>query len=210
MQIRTDAHAIQLDFNEVIRVLMLALEIDPAARSAVQARVRQLQRMGLSKRSGGRAYERFTYGLVELATLATAFRLMAAFVLPIVAVRFLTERWADFVPALVSGVAHIDGADQPNVGETDSGPLVAIEGVALSRLGQKAATDSRYDGPLGRIDRHAGSAILDDVFGTAMVGGVVIDTRTYMAGLISALAALDFVSTAQIADEIDRLRFSIL
>ncbi|CAN5598402.1 hypothetical protein BH10PSE14_BH10PSE14_35220 [soil metagenome] len=210
MQNRTDAHAIQLDFNEAIRILMLALEIDPAARSAVQARVRQLQRMGLSKRPEGRAYERFTYGLLELATLATAFRLMAAFVLPIVAVRLLTERWADFVPALVSGVADADVEYEWGAGETDQGPLIAIEGVSLSRLGQKTATDSRYDGPLGRIDRHAGNAMMDDVFGATMVGGVVIDTRSYMVGLAGNLAALDFVSTAQIADEIDRLRFSVL
>ena len=210
MQYRTDAHAIQLDFNEAIRVLMLALEIDPAARSAVQARVRQLQRMGMSKRSAGRAYERFTYGLVELAMIATAFRLMAAFVLPIVAVRLLSERWADFVPALVSGVGHADADGLLTVEEADDGPLIAIEGVALSRLGQKTATDSRYDGPLGRVDRHAASAILDDVFGSTMVGGVVIDTRTYMVGLTGNLAALEFVSTAQIADEIDRLRFSAL
>jgi uncharacterized protein YfeS len=43
-----------------------------------------------------------------------------------------------------------------------------------------------------------------------MTEGVVIDTRSFMSRLIEELRGLDYVSEAQIADEVDRLRFSAL
>lgn len=107
--------------------------------------------MGLPKREGGRTYERFSYGLPELARLSMAFRMMSAFMLPIVAVRYRTERLPDIVPGLIAALDEGDTRDRWDSGPAARLPIVAIEGVALSRLGQKAASDSRYDGALGKV-----------------------------------------------------------
>lgn len=188
---------------------MCALGQPEEARSAFQARIRQLQRIGLLKKPDGKAYERFTYGLVELAALATAFRLMAAFMLPSLAVRYLTERWGDFVPALLGGLGGELAGDRWG-DDTYTERYIAIEGVALARLGQKGANDTRYDGPLGLVVAYVGEATLDRVSETGVPQGVVVATRGYMTALVSELRKLDFLSSEQIADEIDRLRFSAL
>ncbi|WBH15823.1 hypothetical protein [Sphingomonas radiodurans] len=208
MATQDDTPAILLDFSEALRVLMSALGMEGVTRSAFQSRVRQLQRMGLLSREEGRTYERFSYGLLELARMAIAFRMMSAFMLPSVAVRYATERWAEIVPSLIGG---LDEADARNRWSGDSArhtPVLAIEGVALSRLGQKAASDSRYDGPLGRVIAHSGETDLIGVLTTTMTEGVVIDTRSFMSRLVGELRRLDYVSEAQVANEVDRLRFS--
>jgi hypothetical protein len=204
---RAQPPAIRLTYEEATTLLMEALEQPDGARSAFQARIRQLQRIGLLKDTGGKAYARFTYGLVELAILATAFRLMAAFMLPVVAVRHLDERWAEFVPALLSGMGDY-GRSRWDQDTPCAGPFVAIEGTALSRLGQKGASDTRYDGPLGAIRCIGASDHVETVWKAAAAQGVLIDTRTYIAPLVAKLAELETVSSRQLADEIDRLRFS--
>lgn len=207
MSRRTQSPAIRLGYEEATTLLMEALGQSEGARSAFQARIRQLQRIGLLKKPDGKAYERFSYGLVELAVLATAFRLMAAFMLPIVAVRHLNERWADFVPALLSGMGE-QGSSRWDSDPPSAAPFVAIEGTALARLGQKGASDTRYDGPLGAIHCVAASDHVDTVWKAAAAQGVLVDARTYMAPLVTKLAGLEMVSSRQLADEIDRLRFS--
>lgn len=210
MATQSNPPAIRLDFSEALRVLMVALGMEGVTRSAFQSRVRQLQRMGLLKRGEGRTYERFSYGLPELARMAIAFRMMSAFMLPSVAVRYATERWADIVPALIGGLDEADARDRWSGARATHTPVLVIEGVALSRLGQKAASDSRYDGPLGRVIAHAGETGLIGVLAATMNEGVVIDTRSFMSRLVGELRGLDYVSDAQIADEVDRLRFSAL
>lgn len=210
MATQTDPPAIRLDFSEALRVLMVALGMEGVTRSAFQSRVRQLQRMGLLKRGEGRTYERFSYGLPELARMAIAFRMMSAFMLPSVAVRYATERWADIVPALIGGLNEADAQDRWSADPPPPTPVLAIEGVALSRLGQKAASDSRYDGPLGRVVAVAGATELTSVLASIMTKGAVIDTRSFMPRLLQEVRDLDYVSDAQIADEVDRLRFSAL
>lgn len=187
---------------------MEALEQPESARSAFQARIRQLQRIGLQKKPDSKAYERLSYGLVELAALATAFRLMAAFMLPIVAVRYVTECWADFLPGLVAGLGPDHGSSRWDEGQPFDASFVAIEGVALARLGQKAAGDTRYDGPLGQVSCHPENDVLGALWSETTPQGILFDTRPYMSALIAKLATLDTVSEEQLADEIDRLRFS--
>lgn len=89
-------------------------------------------------------------------------------------------------------------------------PMLAIEGVALSRLGQKAASDSRYDGPLGKVLAAAENAELASVLGETMTDGVMIDARSFMPTLIHEVRTLEYVSDEQIADDVDRLRFTAL
>ena len=72
--------------------------------------------------------------------LATAFQLMSAFVLPSIAVRLLTERWADFAPALLAGinddVAQRRWSEEP----APRRPFLMVEGVrtraARRQIGQ--------------------------------------------------------------------------
>lgn len=210
MQAQADPPAVRLEFSEAVRILMVALGVEPTARSAFISRVRQLQRMGLLKREGGRTYERFSYGLPELARLAMAFRMMSAFMLPIVAVRYLTERWSDIVPGLIAALDEDDALDRWGSEPPARVPMLAIEGVALSRLGQKAASDSRYDGPLGKVLAAAENAELASVLGETMTDGVMIDARSFMPTLIHEVRTLEYVSDEQIADDVDRLRFTAL
>ena len=205
---RAQPQAIRLGYEEATTLLMEALEQPEGARSAFQARIRQLQRIGLLKKPNGKAYERFSYGLVGLAALATAFRLMAAFILPIVAVRHINERWADFVPALLSGIGEQGRSRWDHT--PPAGRFVAIEGTALARLGQKGASDTRYDGPLGAIRCIGDSDPVETIWNASAAQGVLIDTRAYMAPLVAKLGDLETVSSRQLADEIDRLRFSHL
>jgi hypothetical protein len=207
---RVQPPAIRLGYEEATTLLMEALVQPESARSAFQARIRQLQRIGLLKKPDSKAYERFSYGLVELAALATAFRLMAAFMLPIVAVRYVSERWADFLPALVAGLGSDYAHSRWDEGQPFDVSFVAIEGVALARLGQKAASDTRYDGPLGQVSCHPDNDALGKLWSETTPQGILVDTRPYMAALIAKLAAVETVSDEQIADEIDRLRFSAL
>lgn len=210
METQADPPAIRLDFSEALRILMAALGMEGVTRSAFQSRVRQLLRMGLLKRGEGRTYERFSYGVPELARLAVTFRMMSAFMLPNVAVRYATERWGDIVPALIGALDEADAKSRWSNDQLPRTPVLAIEGVALSRLGQKTATDSRYDGPLGRVIAHAGDADLTRVLAGTMTEGVVIDARSFMPRLVQEVRRLDYVSDAQVEDELDRLRFSAL
>ena len=209
MALNRNEASIRLSYGAAIDVLMQTLDTDAEARSAFAARVRQLQRVGLCKPTG--SYNRFTYGLVELAAIATAFQMMSAFMLPIVAVRFLNERWSIFVPPLVAGTGDAMGRAfwrERDVPQPDT-PIIFMEGVALSRLGQKSASDSRYDGPLGKTMALSPGDVIGRAFGT-VTAGVMIDTRSYMPRLIGALEATEPVSRRQLEDEIDRLRYSAL
>lgn len=210
METEAQPPAIRIDFSEALRILIVALGMEDVPRSAFQSRVRQLLRMGLLKRGEGRTYERFSYGLAELARLAVTFRMMSAFMLPNIAVRYATERWADVVTALVGALDEADGQDRWSNAQRLQTPVLAIEGMALSRLGQKTATDSRYDGPLGRVIALGGEANLIGVMGQTMTEGVVIDARSFMPRLVQELRLLDYISDAQVGDELDRLRLSAL
>lgn len=202
----TRHRGIGLTFSQSLGVLMEACDVPAEARGAFEARVRQLQRLGLPQRSPEQRMARMRYGIVELAMLATAFRLMAAFVIPTLAVRYLTERWTDLAPAMLAGAGDALPTDYLLRRSVTAGPIVLIEGHALADLGQKGRLDERNTGPLGRIK--VASADAPDL--PKLVGGVgiMLDTRTYMPRIVGPVAALTLATDAELTEELDRLRFA--
>ena len=193
-----------ISFADARDLLLEILGLDPDAQPAMRARIRQLQKLGLDQLEA--RYARRDYGLTELTKLATAFRLMQAFMLPSIAVRYLTERWSDFVPALLAGIDH-DFASELGVRRLiPATPLVLIEGIALNRFGQKGANDARYDGPLGMIICLPAENAKLEVQKPA--SGLLLDTRSFMPALLNGLQIKAALSGRQLAHEIDRLAAS--
>ena len=193
-----------ISFADARDLLLEILDLDPAAKPAMRARIRQLQKLGLDQLEA--RYARRDYGLTELAKLATAFRMMQAFMLPSIAVRYLTERWQDLVPALLAGIGQ-DFAENLGVAEPiPNTPIVLIEGITLSRFGQKGANDARYDGPLGMILCLPVENAMIEVHKPA--SGLLLDSRSFMPALVSALQVKAALSGRQLAHEIDRLAAS--
>ena len=184
---------------------MAACGIAPSARTAFDARIRQLQRLGVPQRDDANT-GRIDYGVAELAGLATAVRLMAAFMVPSLAARYVTERWAVLVPALMAGAGSALPADyvaRRSIGETT---IFAIAAGALSDLGRQKRHDERYTGALGElvlVDRAALPETIDG-FGGA---GLVIDTATYMPVIVDGFAAAAMATNSELAHQLDRLRF---
>ncbi len=198
--------AINLTFSGAITVLMEACAIPPTARAAFDARVRHLQRLGVPTRAPAQRMSRIDYGIPEFAALATAFRLMAAFMIPALAARYVTERWGELAPFALAGARSVLPADYLSRRPIDNKTVAIIAGNALADLGQKGRHDERYVGPLGDIsivepDTLRWSALADGA-------GLLLDSRTYMPAIVTHAAELAMATDADLAQELDRLRFA--
>ena len=191
-----------LKYGTAVEVLRVSLGFEAIAESGIRARVRQLQKLGLFHKN--QPYMRFDYGLVELAKLAAAFRLMDAFMPPMFTVRHLSERWTDLAPAMLAGIGDDLITELRAVVPAGDGPLVFVEGIALSQLGQKSKRERPYGAPLGRIETFRANAF-EEVEGRA---GLVIDTRSFMPALVQILREQANLTDIRIAHEINRLASS--
>lgn len=202
----TTKPAMALRHAHAIQILMTACGIDSFARTAFDARIRQLQRLGVPRRDDAIPTARIEYGIVELASLATAVRLTAAFMVPSLAARFVLERWTVLVPALIAGARPSLPTDYVARRSIGGATMIAIAAGALSDLGRQKRFDERYNGALGElvlIDR-VGLADTIDKLGGA---GLVIDTATYMPAIVTGFAAAAMPTSHELAYELDRLRF---
>ena len=200
-------HAVALRYAQALPVLMKACGIDPLARTAFDARVRQLQRLGVLGRDEARPKGRIDYGIVELAALATAVRLMGAFMVPSLAARYATERWTTLVPALLAGARSALPKDYLARRPLGDGTMVVIEAGALAEVGRQGRHDERYVGALGMmivVDRTTPLAALEKLGG----GGLVLDTTTYMPVIVEGVARATMATETELWHELDRLRFS--
>ena len=197
--------AINLSFSDAVTVLMEACCVPPPVRKAFEARIRHLQRLGIPARPADERNSRITYGIVELAMLATTFRLMAAFMIPVLAVRYVNERWAELAPFTLAGARDVLPeaylARRPMTG----GTVAVIEGNALADLGQKGRLDERYAGALGEV--LVVDADTRDIVLRVRGAGTVIDSRTYMPVIVTRTVELAMATDADLAMELDRLRF---
>ncbi|MBB3472783.1 hypothetical protein [Sphingomonas sp. BK345] len=186
-------------------VLMAACGIDPAARSAFAARVRQLQRLGMPPHREGRA-DGPAYGLAELTAFATAVRLMAAFMVPSLAARYVIECWPRLAPALLAGarealpVSYL--ARRPLGNET----VIVIAPSALHDLGRQGRHDERYAGTLGDIAVVSPASAIDAA--RRMGGGVVLDTTAFMPKLVAGFVDAAIATEQDTMLELDLLRFA--
>lgn len=201
----TPALRLSLRYAQAVTVLMAACSIDPAARTAFEARIRQLQRLGLPPREGGQVGGP-TYGLAELAAFATAIRLMAAFMVPSLAARYVTERWSTLAPALLAGAKEVLPksyfARRPLGDET----VIVVAASALNDLGRQGRHDERYGGALGDVVLLSPSSAIEAV--GKLDGGVVIDTTTFMPLLVAGFVEATIATEQDAARELDLLRFA--
>lgn len=197
---------IALSFTDALNVLMNACSVPRTGRTAFEARVRHLQRLGLPARGPDDHGARIAYGIPELAGLATAFRFMAAFLPPALAVRYVVERWADLAPFVLAGAREALPASYLMRRSIGNGTIAIIAGNALADLGHKGRHDERNAGPLGRLVIVGSDE--PDIISIVGGAGLLIDSRTYMPALVTTVAACATATDADLADELDRLRFA--
>lgn len=198
---------ITLRYAKAIPVLMTACDIEGSARSAFEARVRQLQRLGVPASDGARPAGPLGYGIVELAALATAIKLMAAFMVPTLAARYVTERWETLAPALLAGARAVLPASYLARRPLGDETIILIEASALAELGGQGQHGERYAGALGAAVKVSAVTLIDtlqEMGGT----GAILDTTGYMSAIVKGFSWETMAGEEELAHELDRLRFS--
>lgn len=196
-----------LRFAQAIPVLMSACDIDPSARIAFDARIRQLQRHGLPPRDAARAAGPLDYGINELAALATAVRLMAAFMVPSLAARYVIERWDTLAPILLSGAQAAIPAGYLARRPIDDKTIIVVQASALADLGLQGRHNERYAGALGKLIA-ADAVTLGDAVRKMGGAGLILDASGYMARIIEKFVQETVATEQELTHELDRLRFS--
>lgn len=197
--------ALSLSFGDAVTVLMEACGLPPTARTAFDARVRQLQRLGVPARGDGSG-RMLPYGIAELTALATAMKLMDAFMVPALAARYVLEYWEELAPAMLAGARTALPANYLARRSIDSDSFVLVAANALAVMGKRHRHDERYVEPLGSVrvadEKRAAAA-------TAATGGaaIVLDTRTYMPILVTRWTEILLATETELSVELDRLRF---
>lgn len=200
----SSGRAINLSFPHAVTVLMDACGVPPPGRSAFEARLRLLQRLGVPARTPEQRMSRIDYGIAELAILATAFKLMAAFMTPALAARYVTERWHELAPFALAGARDALPVDYLARRPITIGSIAVFEGNALAGMGLKDRHDRRYRGALGCV------TITDAVGITPLAynAGLFIDSSTFMPAIVTNAVKLAMATDAELAAELDMLRFS--
>lgn len=201
------APLLALRFSQAIPVIMTACQIEPSARTAFNARIRQLQRLIASQSGIDRPSGPLAYGIVDLAQLATAIRLMAAFMVPSLAARYVIERWEILGPALLAGARSalpVDYTARRTIGDAT---MLVIAGNALADIGKQGRHDERYAGALGDM-QVVTPAELPGVVATLGGACLLLDTTTYMPGIVQGFAKAASATGPELAHELDRLRFT--
>lgn len=147
---------------------------------------------------------RIDYGIAELAVLATAFKLMAAFMTPALAARYVTERWQELAPFALAGARYVLPPEYLARRPITVGSIAVFEGNALSDMGLKDRHDPRYVGSLGGV-------MITDAAGLASLSynaGLFIDSSTFMPAIVTHAVKLAMATDAELATELDMLRFS--
>jgi hypothetical protein len=197
---------LSLSFSDALTVLMDACGLASGARTAFDARVRQLQRLGVPARKDGDA-GRLRYGIPELAALATAMKLMDAFMVPALAARYVTERWATLTPFVLAGANDVLPVSYLARRSIIADSFAVFGSNALATMGKRHRHDERYVEPLGTVlvvDEKRAAAT------TAALGGavLVLDSRSYIPVVVGEWAERLSATDAELGVELDRLRFA--
>jgi hypothetical protein len=197
--------SVQLPFGEALWIVSQACELPGSALSALDARIRQLQKNGITARRANEKFVHLKYGLVEIAGLATAIRLMSAFMAPQVAARYVSERWPQIAPALISGIGTAAPVGWHETRPAIGGRYLVFAGAALAEMGRKAASEGRYDWSLGNVQavENVDAAAVASAAGAA---GVILDTGTYMPIIVRQIASLPMITDDDILQEMDLMR----
>lgn len=198
--------ALSLSYGEALTVLMEACGLPKVARTAFDARVRQLQRLGVPRRDDQTA-GRLRYGVAELAALATATKLMDAFMVPALAARYVVERWTELAPCMLAGAREALPATYLARRSVSADSFAVFGSHALATMGKRHRHDERYVEPLGtvRIVDERRSAATAAALGGA---GIILDSSTYMPVIIREWRDRLSVTDVEMGVELDRLRFA--
>ena len=197
---------LSLSFADAITVLLDACGLSQNARAAFDARIRHLQRLGVPSRTDDMA-GRLHYGIPELAALATAVRLMDAFMAPALAARYVTERWQLLAPFALAGVGEALPASYIARRAIPPATFAVFQANALAMLGKRRQHDERGEEPLGSLrvcDEVRAAAITEALNGA----GLVLDSRTYMPAIIRGWVGHLAATEVELGTELDRLRFA--
>lgn len=147
------------------------------------------------------------YGIVELAALATAVRLMAAFMVPSLAARYVAERWTTLAPILLAGARTSMPSDYLSRRPVGDAAILLIKASALTDLGRQGRHDERYAGALGEIIGISSETLAGSVgaFGGA---GIVLDTASFMPGIIEGYSRATMATKDDLEHELDTVRFT--
>ena len=200
----SESRVLSLSFADTITVLLAACGLPAAARTAFDARVRQLQRHGVPARDGDPS-NRIRYGIAELAALGTATKLMDAFMVPALAARYVVERWTELAPCMLVGAREALPANYLARRSIPTESFAVFGSNALAQMGKRHRHDERYAEPLGTVrvvdEKHAAAA-------AALGGaGLVLDSRTYMPIIVQQWAERLSATDSELSSELDRLRF---
>ncbi len=197
--------ALSLSFGNTVTVLLDACGLAPTARAAFDARIRQLQRLGVPQRDDADA-GRLRYGIAELAALATAMKLMDAFMVPALAARYVVERWMALAPCMLAGAVEALPQSYLSRRSIAADTFAVFGSNALSTMGKRHRNDERYVGVLGAV------RVVDEKRAAATVaaGGaaLVLDSRTYMPIIVREWTERLSATEAELSLEMDRLRFA--
>jgi len=195
---------VRVPLGDALEMIIAACGLPEGATTALEARFRQLDRMGVPRGRRDRRHARYSYGLTELAELAVAIELMKAYVPPLIAARYVVERWEQFAPCALAGIG-----DEPPSAFRDrrpdrAGPRAFIAGGALSDLGRRKVRQGRSESPLANV--------LADPDGAAAPAGsgIVIDAAVFMPEIYRRLRAIPTVRTDDLMESLERLRQSEL
>lgn len=183
---------------------MSACRLAPIARTAYDARLRQLQRHGLAARDDS-ATGRLCYGIAELAAFATATRLMDAFMVPALAARYVTEKWAEVGAAALAGARDALPIDYALRRTIVPNHFLVLGSNALAKMGERHRHDERYTAALGPVTCISEKDVVQEL-GAVGGGGIVIDTRTYMAVVVREWRERLNATDTEVTAELDRLR----
>lgn len=197
-----------LGYSEALAVLMEACKVAEPGHAAFEARIRHLQRLGVPAGSAGTRPGRGGYDLKELAALASAVRLMDAFMVPTRAARYVTERWSILAPWLWEGARAAMPSDYLRRRPPRSGSFAVFSGNGLADLGQKRPHEDLYAGPLGDVTIVGEGAALIEVLTASGGAAIVLDSAAYMAIIVARLQERTLATPQELATQLDLLRFA--
>lgn len=190
-----------LRYGAVLSALVAANGVGTRAATAFENRLKHLKRNGFPEGANLGKTGRYHYTAADIVGIATAIRLIDAYVMPTTAIQLVRSGAAEIamlaldviVPPLVpragpqldlDGSATAHDTEQPDPFLARDYALFA--GAALSELGERAPGAGRYDAPVGRATLLA-RADLGGELSLAIGSGILVGGQSTYGRLIDEL-----------------------
>lgn len=194
---------IMVTLSDALAIVRSACALGDGSEVALEARVRQLHRLGVPRQRRDKLHARFHYGLTEIAEIAFAVELMKAYMPPAAAARHVQERWVALAPVAVAGLEAELPTDFAKRHPPRAEPEAFVAGAALVHLGTRTVHGPRWDGPMGEVTDFSA----DRPWRTAG-SGIVLDASVFMSAIYRELAKRPGVCAEDLLESVLRLRRS--